>query len=163
MDECLGFMVKDCHQNFGWPLCNDRIQLHMYAHQIYHSPDMEIMAILYVISTRTTCISMAVIWMGLLPETWNCVLRMLRECRERFPRLCGLAILTCIMARAWRTCRGACWEHWLAVFFEVSGGEHIPSIPGACAAPISCIWQEAHYSILTLTTSIGEHHTKMET
>ena len=25
-------------------------------------------------------------WMGLLPDTWNCGLRMRRECRERFPR-----------------------------------------------------------------------------
>ena len=30
-----------------------------------------------------------------------------RECRERFPRHRGLAIPTCITARAWRTCRDA--------------------------------------------------------
>ena len=35
-------------------------------------------------------------------------LHMRRECRERFPRHRGLAILTCITARAWRTCRDAC-------------------------------------------------------
>ena len=39
-------------------------------------------------------------FMGLLPDTKNCGLRMRRE---RFPRPCGLAIPTCITARAWRT------------------------------------------------------------
>ena len=37
--------------------------------------------------------------MGLLPHTENCGLRMRRECRERFPRLRGLAIPTRITAR----------------------------------------------------------------
>ena len=45
-------------------------------------------------------------FMGLLPDTWNCGLRMRRECSE--PHQCGLAIPTCIMARVWRTCRDAC-------------------------------------------------------
>ena len=40
--------------------------------------------------------------MGLLPDTQNCGLRMRRECRECFPRHSGLAIPTCITARAWR-------------------------------------------------------------
>ena len=31
-----------------------------------------------------------------------------RQCRERFPRHRGLAIPTCITARAWRTWRAAC-------------------------------------------------------
>ena len=46
--------------------------------------------------------------MYLLPDTQNCMLRMRRECRERFPRHPGLAILTCITARVWRTCRDTC-------------------------------------------------------
>ena len=46
--------------------------------------------------------------MGFLPDTSNCGLRMSRKCRERFPRHHGLAIQTCITARAWRTCRDAC-------------------------------------------------------
>ena len=46
--------------------------------------------------------------MGLLPDTYNCVLRVRQEYRERFPRHRGLAIPTCITARAWRTCCGAC-------------------------------------------------------
>ena len=71
--------------------------------------------------------------MGLLSDTQNCGLHMRRECRERFPRHRGLAIPTCITARAWRTCRDACRDRWLAVSFEVGGGEYVPSIPGACA------------------------------
>ena len=46
--------------------------------------------------------------MGLLPDTLNYGLRMLREFWDRFPRQHGLAIPTCITARAWRTCREAC-------------------------------------------------------
>ena len=34
--------------------------------------------------------------MGPLLDTWNCGLRMRRECRERCPRRRGLAIPTCI-------------------------------------------------------------------
>ena len=61
--------------------------------------------------------------MGLLPDTPNCELRMRRECRGRF-----LAT-----ARAWRTCRDACQDRYLAVSFEVGGGKTTPGIPGACA------------------------------
>ena len=39
---------------------------------------------------------------GLLPNMYNCGLRMLRECRERFPRHRRLAIPTCITTRASR-------------------------------------------------------------
>ena len=38
--------------------------------------------------------------MGLLPDTYNCVLRMRRECRDRVSRHRGLAIPTCIMTLA---------------------------------------------------------------
>ena len=55
---------------------------------------------------------------------------MRRECRERFPRHCGLAIPTCITARAGRTCRDACRDRWLVVSFEVGVGENAPGIPG---------------------------------
>ena len=44
-------------------------------------------------------------------------------CTERFRHHRGLAIPTCITARAWRTCRDACRDRWLAVSFEVGGGE----------------------------------------
>ena len=43
--------------------------------------------------------------MGLMPDTKNCGLHMRRECRERFPWYRGLAIPTCITARASRMCR----------------------------------------------------------
>ena len=52
--------------------------------------------------------------------------------RECLPRYRGLAIPTCITARAWRTCRDACRDRLLAVSFEIGGGENIPGIPGAC-------------------------------
>ena len=68
--------------------------------------------------------------MGLFPDMSNCGLRMRRE---RFPRHRGLAIATSIMACAWRTCRDACRDCYLAVSFEVSGGENISGILGACA------------------------------
>ena len=58
---------------------------------------------------------------------------MRRKCRERFPRHRGLAIPTCITARARRTCRDACRDRKLSVSFEVDGGENVPGIPGACA------------------------------
>ena len=64
--------------------------------------------------------------MGLLPDTQNCGLRMRRECRERFPRHRGLAIQTCITARAWRTCRDA-WRGSLTSGFLWSGWRGICS------------------------------------
>ena len=67
---------------------------------------------------------------------------MRRECRERFPRYRGLAILTCITVLAWRACRDACRDRLLAVSFEIGGGENVPGIPGACT--IVRIWQEVH-------------------
>ena len=82
--------------------------------------------------------------MGLLPDTQTCGLRMRRECRESFPRHRGLAIPTCITARASRTCRDACWNRQLAVSFEIGGGENVPGIPGAYATHPLRIWQEAH-------------------
>ena len=57
---------------------------------------------------------------------------MRRECRERYPRHCGLAIPTCITARAWRTCCDACRDRYLAVSLGVGDGENVPDIPGAC-------------------------------
>ena len=81
---------------------------------------------------------------GLLPDIWNCGLPMRRECRERFPHHRGLAIPACISARASRTCRDVCRDRWLAVSFEVGGGENVPGIPGVCANHNLRIWQEAH-------------------
>ena len=60
-------------------------------------------------------------------------LRMRREFRECYPRHRGLMIPACITTRAWRTCRDACPDRWLAFSFEVAGGEYVPGIPGACA------------------------------
>ena len=76
-----------------------------------------------------------------LPDMLYCELRMRRE---RFPCHRGLAILTCITARASRTCRDACRDRYLAVFFEVGGGENVPGILAYAQPAILCIWQEAH-------------------
>ena len=72
--------------------------------------------------------------MSLLPDTQNCGLCMRRECKERFPRHRGLAIPACITTRACCTCHDAYRGRWLAVSFEVGGGENVPGIPGACAS-----------------------------
>ena len=58
---------------------------------------------------------------------------MCQECPVTLSCHCGLVIPTCITTRAWRTCRDAYRNHYLAVSFEVDGGENVPSIPGACA------------------------------
>ena len=52
-------------------------------------------------SVPSICAMMGENWIaiGLLPDTSNWVLRMRRECQERFPRHRGLAIATCIRAR----------------------------------------------------------------
>ena len=59
---------------------------------------------------------------GPLARYANLRVRMRRECRERFPRHHRQAIPTCITARAWRTCRDACRDRYLAVSFEIGGG-----------------------------------------
>ena len=43
----------------------------------------------------------------------------LRDAPERFLRHRELTISTCITARAWRLCREACRDRWLAISFEV--------------------------------------------
>ena len=78
--------------------------------------------------------------MGLLPGAQNCGLRMRRECRESFPRHHGLAIPTCITARASRSYRDACRDSLLAVSFEVGGGETFPAFPAHAQPAILRIW-----------------------
>ena len=75
--------------------------------------------------------------MGLLPDTLTWGSRRRRECRERFPRHRGLAIPTCITARAWRSCRDACRDRLLADSIQVGDGENVPGIPGARATRVS--------------------------
>ena len=71
--------------------------------------------------------------MGLLPDTYNCGLRMRRECRERFPRHRllrkplvsdpGMHHGTCVTHVPW--CMSGPLTH--------GGGENVPGIPGAWA------------------------------
>ena len=95
--------------------------------------------------------------MGLLSDTWNCGLRMHRECRERFPRHRWLAISTCITTRAWRTCRDACRDRSLAFFSEVGGGEncfrhtrrmHNPQFFVSGKRPMPCVHQHTCYIVV---------------
>ena len=78
--------------------------------------------------------------MGLLPDTYNCRLPMRRECREDFPRHHGLVTPTWITARAWHTCRDACWDRWLAVSFEIGDAENIPAFPALAQPAIFRDW-----------------------
>ena len=73
-------------------------------------------------------------------KAWvSCQIRKIEACAcagnagNVFPGYHGLTILTCITARAWRTCRDACRDRCLAVSFEVGSGANVPGIPGACA------------------------------
>ena len=73
-----------------------------------------------------------VAWLGLLPDTQNCELRMHRECRERFPRHWlqrkqlvsdpGMHHGTCVTHVPWCTSGS----------LTCSGGENVTEIPGAC-------------------------------
>ena len=62
-------------------------------------------------SRKCPCIMLQMHPMGLLPDTQNCGLCTRREYRERYPYKSGLAIPTCLTARVWRTCHGACLDH----------------------------------------------------
>ena len=73
---------------------------------------------------------------------------MRREWRERFPRHRGIAIPTCITARAPRTQNvrhaRAVMHAGIAISFEVGGGETFPVFPAQAQPAILRIWQEAH-------------------
>ena len=73
--------------------------------------------------------------------TRNYGLRMRRECRERFPRHHGLAIPTCVTARARRTCRDACRDHLLAVSFKVIHSRRMRNLQLCTSGkrPITCV------------------------
>ena len=78
--------------------------------------------------------------MDLLPDTQNCGLHMHRECRERFPRHSGLAILACITTRAWRTCRDACRDRQIAVCLKSVAGKAFPAFLAHAQPVVVRIW-----------------------
>ena len=84
---------------------------------------------------------------------------------ECFPLHHGLAIPTCITARASRTCRDACRDRLLSVSFEFGGGKNLPGIPGAYAtrnfAHQKCIvsWRFHQHSVWPVGKVI--HHWRM--
>ena len=57
----------------------------------------------------------------------------LHGCFMASPKWTWWTMPTCITVRASRTCRDTCRDRWLAVSFDVSGGENAYGIPGACA------------------------------
>ena len=72
-------------------------------------------------------------YMGLLPDTQNCGLRMRRECREHFPchRLQRKPLVSDPVMH-----HGTCVTHvpWcMSGSLNRGGGENVPGIPGACA------------------------------
>ena len=72
--------------------------------------------------------------MGVPLITWaSCQIRKIAGCACAGNAGNGLAIPTCITARAWRTCRDACRDRKLVVSFDLGGVENVPGIPGACA------------------------------
>ena len=75
--------------------------------------------------------------MKLLPKTYNCGLRMRRECRERFPRHRRSAIPACITARV------ACRDRNLEIFPCSRWGETFPPLPAHDQPAILRIYQEA--------------------
>ena len=72
-------------------------------------------------------------YMGLLPDTYNCGLRMHRECRERFPRH---RLHKKLLVSDPGMHHGTCVTHvpWcMSGSLTRGGGENVPGIPGACA------------------------------
>ena len=72
--------------------------------------------------------------MGLLPDTYNCGLRMRRECRERFPRH---RLQRKLLVSDPGMHHGTCVTHvpWcISGSLTRGGGENVPGIPGACAS-----------------------------
>ena len=95
-----------------WRQCNVLCCLSLFLPDpypfIYHSNLWSIQTVAGTQSLLPPLQSARVQPMGLLPDTYNCGLRMRRECRDRFPRNRELAISISITASAWRTCRDAC-------------------------------------------------------
>ena len=72
-------------------------------------------------------------YMGLLPDTWNCWLRMRWECRERFPRH---RLQRKLLVSDPGMHHGTCVTHvpWcMSGSLTRGGGENVPGIPDACA------------------------------
>ena len=91
--------------------------------------------------------------MGLLPDTWNCGLRMRRECRERFPRhqlqrkplisnpgmhrgTCLTHVPWCMSGSLTRGGQGKRSRHMCNPQFHISGKR--PMVPPSHAPPMTC-------------------------
>ena len=116
---------KPCRTFNPWCLC---IKTRCLYNHLMHS---------YTYHTHTPAESLPWHWgdrvMGLLPDTWNCGLRMRRKCRERFP-LHRLPRKPLVSDPGMH--HGTCVTHvpWCMSGSQTrSGGENVPGIPGACA------------------------------
>ena len=69
---------------------------------------------------------------------------MRRVCRECLSHSRGLAIPTCIMARAWRTCRDPCRGRLLTFRLKSVAGKTFPVFQAHAQPAILRIWQEDH-------------------
>ena len=76
---------------------------------------------------------------GFLPNTYNCGLRMRRECRECLPRHRGLAIPTCITTRAVRAVMYAGIANQRFPLKSVAG-KAFPAFPAHAPSTILRIW-----------------------
>ena len=112
--------------SFMFCICFGNIKIHIiYRHwSIYFFVEYKDRFILYrqCHGPLTSYVKLRVVHAPVMPGTFS---------RHR-----GLAIPTCITARAWSTYRDACRVRWLKVFIEVGDGENVPGIPGACATRI---------------------------
>ena len=86
--------------------------------------------------------------MGLLPDTYNCGLRMHRECRERFPRhRLQRKPLVSDPVRHHDTC--VTHVPWcMSGSLTRGGGENVPGIPGACTTRDFTYLEKAHGLLL---------------
>ena len=103
---------------------NHRLKKYTHISHLHHYWSMSGCWNIPAMNTRTstsyTVNSMTADHMGIFPDTQNCELRIRRECQERFPSHCGLAIPTCITGS-------------LTSDFLWSWAENFPGIPGTCA------------------------------
>ena len=131
----IGFIACRMLSHFMYFVRNDEIKMFNQKIKLYEDP----------IKTDVHMSRQLVFHgMGLLPDTQNCVLRMRRECRERFPHRQrqrkplvsdpGMHHGTCVTRVPW--CISGSLTH--------GGGENVAGIRSACTPVILRTWQEAH-------------------
>ena len=91
--------------------------------------------------------------MGLLPDTWNCGLRMRRECRERFPRH-QLQRKLLVSNPGMHQCTCVTHVPWCMSGSLTCGGRgNVPGIPGACTTRNFTYLARGPWDVLYVFTS----------